>query len=94
MAVQIKEGLQGLGDIDASAGVEKGKWEEKVNEALVTMERATVSNKGKQIVANDDFSHGPIDLSSLSPIQALKLATLAQAKAHEDMLKSHSEDKD
>lgn len=32
--------------------------------------------------------------SSLSPIQPLKLATLAQAKANEDLLKSHTTDKE
>lgn len=35
-----------------------------------------------------------IDLTTLSPIQALKLATLTQDKASEDFLKSHSADKE
>lgn len=59
------------------------------------MGRADVSDKGKQIATyEDDFSYGLIDLSSLYPIQALKLDTLSQAKASEDFLKSHSEDKE
>lgn len=41
-----------------------------------------------------DFGQGPIHVSSLSHIQELKLATLTQAKASEDFLKSHSADKE
>lgn len=59
------------------------------------MARDTIADKGKQIATNsDDFGQGPIDLRSLSLIQALKLATLAQAKANGDLLKSHSKDKE
>lgn len=59
------------------------------------MARDTATDKGKQIATNsDDFGQGPIDLSSLSLIQALKLANLIQAKASEDSLKSHSTDKE
>lgn len=64
---------------DSSAKKEKG--EEKIDKASVTMARAIVFDKGKNISTEDEFSYGPIDLISLSPIQALKLATLAQARA-------------
>lgn len=51
------------------------------------MARYIVTDKGIQITTNsDDFSQGPIDLSSLSLIQELKLETLTQAKASEDFL--------
>lgn len=56
--------------------------------------RVTISDKGNSIATNDEFSHGPIDLSTLSPIQELKLATLAQIKASEDLLKSQLEDRE
>lgn len=57
--------------------------------------RDTVANKEKHIATNlDDFAEGPIDLSSLSLIQALKLATLVQAKASEDLLRSHTVNKE
>ncbi|XP_059075147.1 uncharacterized protein LOC131875135 [Cryptomeria japonica] len=56
--------------------VENEKGEEKDDKDPVIVARDT--NKEKQVVTNlDDFTQGPIDLSSLSPIQALKLATLA-----------------
>ncbi|XP_059073325.1 uncharacterized protein LOC131874100 [Cryptomeria japonica] len=79
---------------DASVeGEEKG--EEKSDQAPTTVARDTVIDKGKQIATDsDDFGQGPIDLSSLSLIQALKLATLTQVKTSEDLLKSHSVDKE
>ncbi|XP_059066395.1 uncharacterized protein LOC131857709 [Cryptomeria japonica] len=80
---------------DTSASDEKEKGEENVGEAPVTMSSSTVPDKGKRITANeDDFSHGPIDLSTMSPIQELELVTLAQIKASEDLLKYQSEDKE
>lgn len=61
----------------------------------VTVARDTIADKGKQVITDsDNFSQGPIDLSSLSPIQEMKLATLAQAKANEDLLKFHTTDKE
>lgn len=59
----------------------------------VPVARDTV-DKGKQIISDTNFTKGPIDLNSLSLFQALKLATLAQAKASEDLLKYHSKDKE
>lgn len=84
------------GEKDASAKVaRKEKGEEKDDQAPMTMARDTAAEKGKQIATDsDDFSQRPIDLSSLSPIQALKLVTLTQAKASEDLLKSHIVDKE
>lgn len=82
-------------DVGVSMDVEvvKEKGEEKIDKASVIMARAT--DKGKQIDADEDeFSHGPIDLSTLSPIQALKLATLAQIKASEDLFMSASKEKE
>lgn len=73
---------------------EKDKGEEKVDQASTTMARDTIDNKEKQVTTDsDDFGQGPIDLSSFSPIQELKLVTLAQTKDSEDLLKSHSVDK-
>lgn len=49
--------------------------------------------KGKQIHVEDlKFIQGPINLASLSLVQALKLVVFSQAKASEDLLKSHTED--
>lgn len=54
-----------------------------------------MAKKGKQIITHIvDLTQGPIDLSSLSPIQALKLAALSQAKASEDLFKFHTKDKE
>lgn len=73
---------------------EKEKDGEKDKQVPVARDTMTV-DKGKQIITDTiDLTQGPIDLSSLSPIQALKLATLAQAKVREDLLKYHSEDKE
>lgn len=59
------------------------------------MARDTIVVKGKQVDTNsNDFGQGPIDMSSLSLIQGLKLATLTQAKASENLLKSHTKDKE
>lgn len=41
------------------------------------MTTANVTDKGKDIDVEDDFSHGQVDLSTLSPLQDLKLATQA-----------------
>lgn len=38
------------------------------------------------------ITQGPINLYSLSPIQKLKLSSLTQAKAREEIIKSHIED--
>lgn len=51
-------------------------------------------DKGKHIISDTYLTKGAIDLNSLSLIQALKLATLAQVKASEDLLKCHFEDKE
>ncbi|XP_059067906.1 uncharacterized protein LOC131858627 [Cryptomeria japonica] len=72
----------------------KEKSEEQIVEPSTTMTKATVPDKGNKIVVEDDLSHGVVDLSTLSPLQALKLATLALIKASEDLLKSVSEEKD
>lgn len=60
---------------DASAKVaRKEKGEEKEDQAPMTLASDTVVDKGKQVVADsNDFGSGPIHLSSLSLIQALKL---------------------
>lgn len=50
--------------------------------------------QGKQIISDTNLTKGPIDPNSLSPIEPLNLAALAQAKASEDLLKSHTEDKE
>lgn len=48
--------------------------------------------KGKQVIDNPKFIQGPINLASLSPIQKIQLASFAQAKSNENLLKSHIED--
>lgn len=63
----------------------------KVDQIQVTRDTEK-SMKGKQIMSDRDFAQGPINLDSLSHVQALRLAALAQAKASEDLLKSHTED--
>ncbi|XP_059064936.1 uncharacterized protein LOC131856978 [Cryptomeria japonica] len=74
---------------------EKENGEKEVDHALEIVARDTSADKGKQIATNsDDFGQGPIDLSSLSFIQAINLETLTQAKASEDLLESHSTNKD
>lgn len=66
----------------------KEKGEEKTDKALITMTKAIIPNKGKHIADDkDNFSHCLVDLSTVSPLQALKLATLAQIKASLDLLK-------
>lgn len=75
------------------AKVEKGvsakeKGDESIEKHQVTMTAGNITNKGKETIVDDDFSHGLVDLSTLSPLQALKLATQAQIKASEDRLKS------
>lgn len=77
-----------------SVEVEKDKSDEPTEKPLVAMIVANVSNKGKHIDVEDDFSHGLVDLRTLSPIQALKLATQAQIKESKDLLKSQSKDKE
>lgn len=66
------------GEKDVSAEVVgKEKGEDKDYQALVIVARDTVVDKRKQVVTDsNDFAQGPIDLISLSLIQALKLATL------------------
>lgn len=70
------------------------KGDEPIKKPPITMIVANVFDKGKEIDVDDDFSHGLVDLSTLSPLQALKLATQAQIKGSEDLLKSQSEDKE
>lgn len=81
---------------DDSAKVSREeKGEGKAYQAPVNVARDIVPNKGKQVATySDDFGQGPIYLSSLSPIQALKLETLTQAKASEDLLKFHFANKE
>ncbi|XP_059070605.1 uncharacterized protein LOC131860241 [Cryptomeria japonica] len=68
--------------------------EEQIDKTSTTIAKGTIRDKGKQIVVQDDLSHGLVDLSILSPLKTLKLATLAQIKASEDLLKSSSEEKE
>lgn len=77
---------------DKVEAVEKEKGEEQTTNAPITMTQVTILNKGKQIDVEDDLSHGLVDLSTLSPLKAVKLATQAQIKASEDLLKSQSKD--
>lgn len=81
---------------DAEKVAEKEKVEVKVevdNEGKNTKSRDIVGTvKGKQIIDDPEFVQGPINLTSLSPIRKLQLASFAQAKASEDLLKSHTED--
>ncbi|XP_059070548.1 uncharacterized protein LOC131860187 [Cryptomeria japonica] len=100
IATELSEAGKGEGDGEKGEEVVKTKkavkekGEEKTNEALVIMTKAIIPDKGKQIaVDEDDFSHGSVELSTLSPLQALKLATLVQIKASEDLLKSTFEEK-
>ncbi|XP_059071295.1 uncharacterized protein LOC131865106 [Cryptomeria japonica] len=82
----------GKGESGEVANKEKGK--EKAYQALATMARDIDVVKGKQVaIDSDDFGQGLIDLSSLSPIQTLQLATVAQEKASEDFIESHSIDR-
>ncbi|XP_059075131.1 uncharacterized protein LOC131875121 [Cryptomeria japonica] len=85
-------------DGDKDESVEEGskeKGEKKEDWALVVVVRDNVVDQGKQVATNsDDFGQGSTDLSSLSLIQALKLVALTQSKASEDLLKSHSIDKE
>lgn len=48
--------------------------------------------KDKQELFDLDLAQGPINLASLSPIHKIQLASFAQAKAREEILKSHIED--
>lgn len=67
--------------------------EEPTSEARDTVEDVKeFLEKDKQIFDDSVLSQGPINLDSLSPIQKLKLASLAQAKAREEILKFHIED--
>lgn len=65
------------GEMDRNVKVEKEKGEEKPDKAPTTMIVTLVPDKGKKIVVEDDIYNGQVDLSTLSPLQALKLATLA-----------------
>lgn len=71
--------------------VEKEKMKVKVK--VKTGEKHTMETmEGKKVIDDPEFIQGPIDLTSLSPIQKLKLASFAQEKASEDLLKSHTKD--
>lgn len=86
-----EKGVEG----ESAEVTDKEKGEEKEHQALEIVARDTSVVKGKQVVVDlNDFGKGMIDLSPLSPIEALKLATLAQTKANEDSLKSHFADKE
>lgn len=89
------EGESDRGEKDVNTEVLKEKHEEKTNKASVTQKKATIFEKGKHIKDDEDeFSHGLVDLSTLSPIQALKLATLMQNKASEDLFTFAFEEKE
>lgn len=93
-AEEIDDSEKGEKDVCAE-GVEKEKGEEKDDQDPVIVVRDIVVDKGKHSSTDsDDFSQGPIELSSLSSIQELKLANLALAKVSEDLLKSHIVDKE
>lgn len=74
--------------------IEKVELEKDADEIEQVQIARDIVDIGKQIILDTDLTVGPIDLNSLSLIQALKLAALAQAKASEDLLKYHSEDKE
>lgn len=82
------------GEKSVSVEVEKEKGDEPIEKPHITMIVANVSDKGKYIDVDDDFSHSLTDLSTLSSLQAMKLATQTQIKASEDLLKCQSEDKE
>lgn len=81
-------GDENLEDIEMG---DKEKDEGKIEQVPVaedTMEYI----KDKYRISDTNLIQGPINVNSLSPVKALKFATLAQAKDSEDLLKSHSED--
>lgn len=82
-----------IAKVEKSVSTEE-KGDESTKKPLLTMTAVSITDKGKEIDVDDDFSHGLVDLSTLSTLQALKLATQAQIKASEDLLKSQSEDKE
>lgn len=51
-----------------------------------------ILERDKQIDEDQDIIQGPINFDTLSRVQKIKLASIAQAKAREDSLKSHIED--
>lgn len=61
-------------------------------EVKIEARDTTKAVKAKQFIDDLEFIQGQINLASLSPIQKLQLASFAQAKASEDLLKSHIED--
>ncbi|XP_057863015.2 receptor-like protein EIX2 [Cryptomeria japonica] len=75
IAEEIENGEKGV-----SGEVEKEKDDEPTEKPLITMMAANVIDKSKEIDVEDDFSHDTVDLSTLSPLQALKLSTQDQIK--------------
>jgi len=51
-----------------------------------------ILERNKQIEEDQDIIQGLINFDTFSLVQKIKLASIAQAKAKEDILKSHMED--
>lgn len=70
------------------------KVQVEVKQEMIPEARDTTKAvKGKQVVDDLEFVQGPINLKSLSSIHNLQLVSITQAKASEDLLRSHTKDK-
>lgn len=95
MVVNSEKNMKEVGGEKAKDAKMEEKEKDERNIEQVSMARDTTNFvKGKQIISDIDLIQGPININSLSLVQALKFSALAQAKTSEELLKTHTEDKD
>ncbi|XP_059066371.1 uncharacterized protein LOC131857687 [Cryptomeria japonica] len=95
MIIDLEKKVEEVGNEkgDDTEKEEYAKDEDKDEHILVARDTME-SKKGMQKISNIDFIQGPINLNSLSLVQELKFVAITQAKASEDLLKSHTEEKE